>query len=92
MFEAYANIGKLDQHKFKMHKLAKIKTEPQQFQCEQCAKTFKNRSSLKIHIDSKHKGIANFKCDSCSKTFYRKDQADHHFEKVHNSITISNHN
>ena len=55
------------------------------YNCNQCEKTFKNRTHLRRH-ETSHSGI-KFSCSECSSTFSRKDKLNAHMRKKHSQST-----
>ena len=52
--------------------------------CEQCDESFKRKSNLKRHVDSRHgSGSSSFACQFCDKSFTRKDTMSRHVKRAH---------
>ncbi|XP_053699067.1 zinc finger protein 665-like [Sabethes cyaneus] len=49
-----------------------------EFLCEVCAKSFKDKKSLKDHLEIVHQGIKRFRCDICNKCFTRNGSLAEH--------------
>ena len=56
--------------------------------CDKCPKTFKCRSGLNIHINSKHKNQV-FQCDECLTTFIQMKSFKTHMTNKHNGLFTS---
>lgn len=50
----------------------------QDFECNECHKKYKCKSSLKVHVEMVHRNIKNFKCDLCTYASYHKCQFKKH--------------
>ncbi|GMG19344.1 unnamed protein product [Ambrosiozyma monospora] len=59
--------------------------EPSEFRyaCDQCEKTFRQKSQWKRHVDCVHLKIAKFECEKCGKLFKRTDHLKNHLQRLH---------
>jgi hypothetical protein len=60
---------------------------PPSYQCESCPRTFTQRSNLKRHITTCHKGGKVYSCHvpNCFKAYKRSDALGKHFRTAHQS-------
>lgn len=54
------------------------------FQCEQCVKSFFDKTTLREHIKSVHLNLKAYACRICSRTFNRSGNMRAHMLKTHN--------
>lgn len=54
------------------------------FQCEQCVKSFFDKTTLREHIKSVHLNLKAYACKICSRTFNRSGNMRAHMLKTHN--------
>ena len=53
------------------------------FKCDNCDKSFKQKSHLQRHVASVHEGIKSFQCSACGKYFTTKRSMCDHIATVH---------
>ena len=63
-------------------KIANIKTDSDQFSCNQCEKQYSYKRNLKQHVESAHEGI-KYPCDICNREFNQKVHLVTHMKLVH---------
>ena len=59
-----------------------IETSKVQYSCNQCAKSFSERGTLKRHIKSAHENV-RYNCDKCDKSFAQNGDLNRHIKFVH---------
>ena len=59
------------------------KTTELEFCCEICDASFKQKSKLKQHKGSVHKGKKQFRCETCGSNFASKQSLKMHISAVH---------
>ena len=68
----------------KPNELSNAKVQPKDLKCEQCGKTFSNRSNLINHLRHMHmKSSASFICQACDKYLTTKQNLIEHLRRVH---------
>lgn len=70
------------QSKAKSGSVASSSTKRKCYRCDQCEKTFKNPSKLKLHLVV-HSNDRPFKCDQCDKGFKTPHKLRRHITTVH---------
>ena len=50
-------------------------------QCDQCEKSFEDKTKLRNHIDSIHGGLKTFNCDFCDRKYSNKRDLENHIKK-----------
>ena len=54
-------------------------------QCNQCSRSYTNKSNLAKHMEWKHREMQVFECESCGKTFSTPSNLRRHTKQKHNS-------
>lgn len=79
-------------HLLQKHQSRKTCKIVKKYQCDKCAKRFKTRGSLAIHIIEYHTKPAGKKqkwlCSKCKKPFYSKEALRKHIKQAHKAHTI----
>ena len=74
--KSYQSAPALWLHNKKVH-------EKVSFECQYCAKVFKEKGDLKKHVNAVHLNMKNFKCDECDQSFGQKGNLETHIRTVH---------
>ena len=57
--------------------------------CDQCEKSFTQRSGLKNHLNFVHKKLRLFKCEKCDKSFANLAILNQHVKKIHENKSFA---
>ena len=60
-----------------------VQTDAKSVKCQECGKTFSQRSALWLHGRCVHQNLRPFKCSLCGNSFNRKHQLQRHQSAVH---------
>lgn len=77
--KTFKNVFSYQSHKKRAHEAKNLK-----HQCEECDRKCYNKSELKLHQDSVHRGVTH-SCQLCSKTFAFKEGLQKHLLLAHGS-------
>ena len=81
--KTFATISGLKMHISSVH-------DKEIFSCDECEKSFTNKSNLRRHYLSKHNfDSKKFECDLCQTTFTENSTLKRHLESVHEKVTVS---
>ena len=65
------------------HKRTHLDKPKENFDCEECHLTFKNKYRKKIHVLEIHEKKFDYPCSECDRKFCLKSQLNHHFGSAH---------
>ena len=67
--------------------IKEIHPSTKDYKCNECESTFKNKTSLRQHVNTVHgKNEKNFKCNHCAYEFHRRPELEKHLNAKHFAI------